>query len=42
MLGKPMTVPIDATDDELEEERLKVENAMVQLEADADRYFVQK
>ena len=42
MLGKPMIVPIDATDDDLEEERMKVENAMVQLEAEADRYFNQK
>jgi lysophospholipid acyltransferase (LPLAT)-like uncharacterized protein len=40
--GKPMTVPSDTNDDNLEEERQKVENAMVQLEEEADRYFHQK
>ena len=42
MLGKPMSVPFDAADDDLEEARQKVENAMIQLEEDADRYFYQK
>jgi len=41
-LGRPMRVPPDATADDLEEERQKVENAMVQLDEDADRYFNQK
>jgi lysophospholipid acyltransferase (LPLAT)-like uncharacterized protein len=39
MLGAPMTVPADAIDDELEDERRKVEEAMNRLEEEADRYF---
>lgn len=42
MLGKPMKVSPDAADDELEEERQKVENAMIKIEKDADRYFLLK
>lgn len=41
-LGKPMTVAPDITDVDLEEERRKVELAMVRLEEEADRYFDQK
>lgn len=42
MLGQPMTVPSDASDEDLEEERLKVELAMARLEREADRYFDQE
>ena len=41
-LGKPMRVLSDATGEDLEEECQKVENAMVRLEKEADRYFDQK
>jgi lysophospholipid acyltransferase (LPLAT)-like uncharacterized protein len=41
MLGKPKTVPADATEDGLEKERLNVEKAMTLLEEEADRYFDQ-
>jgi lysophospholipid acyltransferase (LPLAT)-like uncharacterized protein len=42
MLGKPMTVPADATDDALEKERKNVEKAMALLEDEADRFFDQE
>ena len=41
MLGRPLTVPADATDDDLEEKRKSVEGAMTLLEKEADRYFEQ-
>ena len=42
VLGKPIAIPFDATDDDLEEERQNVENMMAQLEKEADRYSYQK
>ena len=39
MLGKPMSVRADATDDDLEEERQNAERVMTLLEEEADRYF---
>jgi lysophospholipid acyltransferase (LPLAT)-like uncharacterized protein len=39
MLGKPITIPANATDDDLKTERQNVEKAMDLLEEEADRYF---